>query len=200
MAIHEKYIRLINAELDGDISRAEQGELDAHLTSCAPCALERENLHSVTLAFGEAARLQVPSGFNATVMSALRGAGALQTAPRTVRPVWRWLGVAAVVIGILPTLGLTLLLGQPVLRYIRDFAVWCVTGISDTVLNSAALLKASSAFSDATSALSGFALNLADHFVGQAMVTHIILVVCVAFAIGGYMLLSRTRGVTQTTI
>ena len=200
MTIHEKYIRLINAELDGDISRAEQGELDAHLAGCDECTAERENLHSVTLAFGDVDRLRVPSGFNAAVMSALRGAGALQTAPRTVRPVWRWIGVAATVTGVLPALGLTLLLGQPVLRILRDFGIWCVTSINDTVLSSATLLKVSSAFSDATSALSGLALNLADHFVGQAMVTHGILVACVALAIGGYMLLSRGRAVTQTTI
>jgi hypothetical protein len=133
-------------------------------------------------------------------MSALRGAGALQTAPLTARPVWRWLGVAAAVAGVLPALGLTLLLGQPVLRVLRDFGIWSITGFNDVVLNSAALLKVSSALSDATSALSGLALNLADHFVGQAMVTHVILVACVALAIGGYMLLSRGRAVTQTTL
>ncbi len=200
MAIHEKYIRLINTELDGDISRAEKNELDSHLAGCEACTTERENLRTIMLAFGDTKRLRVPAGFNAAVMSALRGAGALQTAPSKVRPVWRWLGVAAVVAGVLPALGLTLLLGQPVLRVLRDFGIWCVTGINDAVLNSAALLKVSSALSDATSALSGLALNMADHFVGQAMVTHGILVACVALAIGGYMLLSRGRAVTQTTI
>ncbi len=201
MVIHDKYIGLINAELDGDITRVERKELKAHLAECEVCAAERENLRSVTRAFGDAERLRVPAGFNAAVLSALREAGALQTAPSKVGPMWRWLGVAAAVAGILPMLGATLLVGQPVLQVLRDSVIWCVKAVSDTVLESAILLKASSALSEGGAALGGVIWNLTDYFAGQALVTHGILVACVALAIGGYMLLSRRRqAASQMTI
>ncbi|MCP4229754.1 MAG: hypothetical protein GY771_06360 [bacterium] len=199
MNAHEKYIRMINAELDGEISQAEGAELKAHLADCEPCTAERENLRSVALAFGDAERLRVPARFNAAVMSALRGAGALRTAPRAVRPVWRWLGVAAAVAGVLPALGLTLLIGLPLLRYIREFAVWGIKSVGDSLINSVALVKASSALSNLTSTLGRVTYNLLDGVVSDAVLTHGVLVACVALAIGAYMLLAGRRSAAQTT-
>lgn len=68
----EKYLDLISARLDGELTAQEQAELDAHLQTCPACraiAKELEGMHS---ALTELSEVPAPAELSQTVLSKIK--------------------------------------------------------------------------------------------------------------------------------
>lgn len=68
----EKYLELISARLDGELTAQEQSELDAHLQICPACraiANDLDGLHSALADLGEA---PAPAALSAAVLSKIK--------------------------------------------------------------------------------------------------------------------------------
>jgi len=68
----ERYLDLISARLDGELSPGEQAELDAHLQACPACrviANDMQGLHSALTGLGE---VDAPAELSQTVLSKIK--------------------------------------------------------------------------------------------------------------------------------
>ncbi len=100
---HERYIEMMSAALDGELSPAERRELDAHLAECPECATLFRELSDQSAAL-RSLDCDVPADLRDRIMGELPAQEAqapireLKNRPRTETggPAWRrWAGIAA---------------------------------------------------------------------------------------------------------
>ena len=68
----DKYLDMISARLDGELTPAEEAELTAHLQTCPACrasAAELEGLHSALTDLGE---VDAPAELSLSVLSKIK--------------------------------------------------------------------------------------------------------------------------------
>jgi hypothetical protein len=112
MAIDEKYIALINADIDGDIQPDEKTELEEFLAKSEAGRALREELRSLCSALDAADMLDPPPHLKHVVMNSLPGPKT-QTSPVTESPgFWR------------------ALLAVPALRYTATFAAGVIMAVA----------------------------------------------------------------------
>lgn len=94
----EEIPELISAELDGELTPEQSGELHAHLESCGACMalfLELRQLHEAMSGIS----VQAPEGFAGAVMERVSAAGGKAPAAKKRNGKWKmWGGLAAVLI------------------------------------------------------------------------------------------------------
>lgn len=83
MTMHEDWVRLINAELDGELSLQESAGLARHLAACGACASARVSQLELRLALAR------PTGHDAS-----RAPGRVRPAARSVA-LWLLISVVA---------------------------------------------------------------------------------------------------------
>jgi predicted anti-sigma-YlaC factor YlaD len=79
---HSAFHDLLDLEADGSLTAQQRVDLDQHLSSCAECRAEREELQEL-LAILRSTRLAVAPDFSERVMAALPAAGWEARHPRT---------------------------------------------------------------------------------------------------------------------
>ena len=82
---HRTYHEWLHLEPDGALSRSEQSELERHLTSCADCRKERQQIAALAVLLA-ADQVEVHPELYQRVMNGLPPAGWEARHPRT----WRW--------------------------------------------------------------------------------------------------------------
>jgi anti-sigma factor RsiW len=91
---HSTYREWLNLDADGTLGKGERALLDEHLTSCAECRSEREEILAIDGLLRRSA-LAVRPDFSAAVMAALPTAGWEARSPRA----WRFTAAVIVLLG-----------------------------------------------------------------------------------------------------
>lgn len=68
----DRYLELLSARLDGTLTEAEEGELEAHLAICPDCRAVGAQLSALRGAFDELEGVEAPEGFARDVMDRIR--------------------------------------------------------------------------------------------------------------------------------
>lgn len=92
----EEFAPLLSAYFDGELTESESAEVRSHLCVCPACRARLDELIALHGALGALEEAEVPEGFTANVMAAVRAEKAAQT-PRTKKQsAWRrWMSMAA---------------------------------------------------------------------------------------------------------
>lgn len=85
----EQMTVLLSAWLDGELSREEEVQMQAHLEQCAECRALFEQLQALHTSFSELEELSAPEGFAQGVMDLVRAEEAPKVVPLFKRPAVR---------------------------------------------------------------------------------------------------------------
>ncbi len=92
----DKYMEMLSARLDGALTEAEEGDLEAHLAVCPDCRAVGAQLAALRGAFDELEGVEAPEGFAQGVMERIRAEEKPKVIPLFKRPQFRVLaGLAA---------------------------------------------------------------------------------------------------------
>ena len=92
----EEFAPLLSAYFDGELTESESAEVRSHLCVCPACRARLDELIALHGALGALEEAEVPEGFAANVMAAVRAEKAAQTPRTKKRSAWRrWMSMAA---------------------------------------------------------------------------------------------------------
>lgn len=106
---------MLSALLDGELSPLERDSLHEHLSGCAACRRELDELKRVDAAFQDMTPVLAPESFERDVQAAIQRSRAAQTRHTVTRRVWPYLSAAAAAV-ILIAGGVTLMM-RPAQRF-----------------------------------------------------------------------------------
>lgn len=97
MAIHEEYIELISAAVDGTLTEAETARLQSHLTQCADCRSLLRDMQDLHAALRSLPTEEPPADLSGRILSALAGDNVTPLPVRRSMGWKRWASSAAVI-------------------------------------------------------------------------------------------------------
>lgn len=97
MAIHEEYIELISAAVDGTLTEAETARLQSHLAQCADCRSLLRDMQDLHAALRSLPTEEPPADLSGRILSALAGDNVTPLPVRRSMGWKRWASSAAVI-------------------------------------------------------------------------------------------------------
>lgn len=97
MAIHEEYIELISAAVDGTLTEAETARLQSHLAQCADCRSLLRDMQDLHAALRSLPTEEPPNHLTGRILSALAGDNVTPLPARRSMGWKRWASSAAVI-------------------------------------------------------------------------------------------------------
>lgn len=97
MAIHEEYVELISAAVDGTLSEAEAARLQSHLAQCADCRSLLRDMQNLHAALCSLPTEEPPADLSGRILSALAEDNVTPFPAKRTGGWKRWAGSAAVI-------------------------------------------------------------------------------------------------------